>query len=156
MWRGTKKVKTPKIDSLIGRQTEIIGDMRFTGGLHVDGVVRGNVYADDDSGAVLTLSAHGTVEGDVRVPNVVLNGVVIGDVHVNDQIELAANARITGNVYYRTIEMAKGAEVNGALVHQGVDSQEPKLQIEHDSNLDIDKDETAFELNPERDKFSSG
>lgn len=137
MWGSKRKLRTPKIDSLIGRQTEILGDLRFSGGLHVDGTIRGNVYADDDSGAVLTLSAHGTVEGDVRVPNVVLNGVVIGDVHVNDQIELASNARITGNVYYRLIEMAMGAEVNGSLVHQGIEEREPKLQIEHEASLDL-------------------
>ena len=138
MWGSKKKVRAPKIDSLIGRRTEIMGDLRFNGGLHVDGVVRGNVYADDESDAVLTLSAHGTVEGDVRVPNVVLNGGVIGDVYASGQIELAANARITGNVYYRVLEMAKGAEVNGSLVHQGPDDQEPRLQIEHDAALDLD------------------
>ncbi len=138
MWGSKKKVRVPKIDSLIGRHTEIMGDLRFDGGLHIDGVVRGNVYADDDSDAVLTLSAHGTVEGDVRVPNVVLNGGVIGDVYANGQIELAANARITGNVYYRVLEMAKGAEVNGSLVHQGQDEQEPRLQIPHDAALELD------------------
>ena len=81
MFRSKKKLRAGKIDSLIGRQTEISGNMRFSGGLHVDGVVKGNVYADDDSGAVLTVSEFGTVEGEVRVPNVVLNGSVIGDVH---------------------------------------------------------------------------
>ena len=139
MWGSKKKVRVPKIDSLIGRHTAIMGDLRFDGGLHIDGIVRGNVYADDDSDAVLTLSAHGTVEGDVRVPNVVLNGGVIGDVYADGQIELAANARITGNVYYRVLEMAKGAEVNGSLVHQGQEDQEPRLQIPHDAAIELDR-----------------
>ena len=68
----------------------------------------------------------------------VLNGGVIGDVYANGQIELAANARITGNVYYRVLEMAKGAEVNGSLVHQGQEEQEPRLQIPHDAALELD------------------
>ena len=118
MFGTSKKFKSTKIDSLIGHQTELFGDIRFTGGLHIDGTVKGNVLADGDSKSVLTLSEHGTIEGEVRVPNVVLNGVVIGDVHASGQIELAANARITGNVYYRLIEMAMGAEVNGNLVHE--------------------------------------
>lgn len=132
-----RKLRNARIDSLIGRHTETLGDLRFSGGLHVDGTVKGNVYADDDSGAVLTLSEFGTVEGEVRVPNVVLNGTVIGDVHARDQIELAANARITGNVYYRLIEMAMGAEVNGSLVHCGDDETGPKLQLEHGGSLDV-------------------
>jgi cytoskeletal protein CcmA (bactofilin family) len=137
MWGSKRKLRTTKIDSLIGRQTETLGDLRFAGGLHVDGVVRGNVYADDDSGAVLTLSEFGTIEGEVRVPNVVLNGAVIGDVYARDQIELAANARITGNVYYTLIEMAMGAEVNGSLVHRGPDDEAPKLQLGHGGSLEV-------------------
>lgn len=137
MWGSKRKLRTTKIDSLIGRHTESVGDLRFSGGLHVDGKVTGNVHADDDSGAVLTLSEHGVIEGEVRVPNVVLNGTVIGDVHARDQLELAANARITGNVYYTLIEMAMGAEVNGNLVHCGIEEREPKLQLGHDGTLDI-------------------
>lgn len=129
-----KKIKASKIDSLIGRQTEIFGDLRFSGWLHVDGTVKGNVVADDESSSVLTLSEHGTIEGEVRVPNVVLNGVVIGDVHARDQIELAVNARITGNVYYQLIEMAMGAEVNGNLVHRAEQAEEP-LRLEQGPTL---------------------
>ncbi|MDX1513849.1 MAG: polymer-forming cytoskeletal protein [Gammaproteobacteria bacterium] len=125
MFGKRKKIKASKIDSLIGRHTELFGDVRFSGWLHVDGTVKGNVMAEDDSSSVLTLSEHGTIEGEVRVPNVVLNGVVLGDVHAREQIELASNARIKGNVYYRLIEMAMGAEVNGNLVHRGDEDEEP-------------------------------
>lgn len=135
MFGKRKKIKASKIDSLIGRQTEIFGDLRFTGWLHVDGTVKGNVVGDDESTSVLTLSEHGTVEGEVRVPNVILNGVVIGDVHARNQIELAANARISGNVYYQVIEMAMGAEVNGNLVHRGEQTEEEPLRLEQGPTL---------------------
>jgi cytoskeletal protein CcmA (bactofilin family) len=138
MFRSKKKPRAGKIDSVIGPQTEISGDLRFSGGLHVDGTIKGNMYADDDSGALLNVSEHGTVEGEVRVPNVVLNGTVIGDVHAHDKLELKTNARITGNVYYRLIEMSIGAEVNGSLVHRGVDSDGPKLQLGHEGSLQVD------------------
>ncbi len=134
MFGKRKKIKASKIDSLIGRHTELFGDVRFAGWLHVDGTVKGNVMADDDTSSVLTLSEHGTIEGEVRVPNVVLNGVVLGDVHARDQIELAANARIKGNVYYHLIEMAMGAEVNGNLVHRGEEEPEP-VTVEHGPTL---------------------
>ena len=48
----------------------------------------------------------------------VANGTVIGDVHALAHVELAAQARVHGNVYYSLIEMAMGAEVNGNLVHR--------------------------------------
>jgi cytoskeletal protein CcmA (bactofilin family) len=119
MWGNSKKPKqTANIDSLIGQNTEIRGDVIFSGGLHVDGKVKGNVIAAEGDDSVLTLSERGTIEGEVKVPNVVVNGTVIGDVHALSHVELAAQARVHGNVYYTLIEMAMGAEVNGNLVHR--------------------------------------
>ncbi len=106
-----------RIDTLIGQNTEIRGDLIFRGGLHVDGVVKGNVIAADNDSSVLSLSEKGAIEGEVRVPNLVLNGEVHGDVFVSQHVELAPQARITGNVQYNTIEMARGAMVNGKLLH---------------------------------------
>jgi len=120
-----RKFKAARIDSLVGHQTEMHGDIRFTGGLHVDGTIRGNVMADDDSQSLLTLSEHGVIEGEVKVPNIILNGAVIGDVYARNHIELAPNARVTGNVYYTLIEMAMGAEVNGNLVHAAGANEQP-------------------------------
>lgn len=118
MWGSKKPKQTAHIDSLIGQNTEINGDVIFSGGLHVDGVVKGSVIAENGEDSVLTLSERGTIEGEVKVPNVVVNGTVIGDVHAMGHVELASQARVHGNVYYSLIEMAMGAEVNGNMVHQ--------------------------------------
>ncbi len=128
--------KGEKVDSFVGPQTEVRGDLSFAGKLLVDGVIKGNVSADEDSSSVLYVNENGTIEGEVRVPNVLLNGVVIGDVHAKDHIELATNARITGNVYYTLIEMAIGAEVNGNLVHKAIES-EPQLKLAHDAPIEV-------------------
>lgn len=128
MW-GNRKRKVTRIDSLIGQNTEIQGNIVFTGGLHVDGKVEGNITAPHDSGAILTLSEQGTIRGDVRVPNVILNGLVVGNVYAEEQVELALNARIIGNVYYKLIEMAMGAEVNGSLVHSSEVANQPALPL---------------------------
>ncbi len=120
-----KPKQTAQIDSLIGQNTEIHGDVIFSGGLHVDGIVKGSVIAEQGNDSLLTLSERGTIEGEVKVPNVVINGKVIGDVYALAHIELAAEARINGNVYYSLIEMAMGAEVNGKLVHKTNESVVP-------------------------------
>ncbi len=117
MFSNTKKRKSAKIDSLIGQNTELQGNVIFSGGFHIDGKLKGNVCAHEPS-SLLTLSDHGVVEGEVRVPNIILNGTVIGDVYASERVELAANAKVIGNVYYNLIEMAMGAEVNGSLVHR--------------------------------------
>lgn len=111
------KRSSTKVDTIIGQQTRIEGDVHFSGGLHIDGRVKGGVIAEADSTSVLTVSEHGSIEGDVRVPTVILNGRVNGDVRSNERIELAAKARVDGDVYYNLLEMAMGAAVNGSLVH---------------------------------------
>lgn len=117
--RGRKgKSAGAKVDTIIGQQTQISGDLHFSGGLHIDGQVKGNVIADEGSASVLTVSEHGRIDGDVRVPNVFLNGSVNGDVRCEERIELAAKAKVNGDVYYNLIEMVMGAEVNGSLLHQ--------------------------------------
>lgn len=120
MWgkdQNRRKFSSAKIDTLVGRNTTIKGDLDFKGGLHVEGRIEGNVTAGDDA-SVLILSETGAIKGEVRAPNLVLNGVVEGDVHAFQQLELAPKSRVTGNVYYNLIQMAIGAEVNGNLVHR--------------------------------------
>ncbi len=126
--------RNAQIDTLIGRGSVLRGDIHFKDGLHIDGVVVGNVIAEGE-GSMLTMSEHGRIEGEVRVRCIVLNGEVQGDVHALEHIELAPQARVTGNVYYTLIEMAMGAEVNGNLVHQ---NESTETEIESDE-LAIDK-----------------
>jgi len=122
-----KKRRTAKIDSLIGQRTEIEGNIKFSGGLHIDGKCKGNVLATDTD-SLLTVSDQGSVEGEVRVTNVVLNGLVMGDVYASGRVELAAQARVQGNVFYNLIEMAIGAEVNGKLVHRSKEEGTSKIE----------------------------
>lgn len=123
-----KKSASARIETIIGQHTHLQGDVRFSGGLHVDGRITGNVLAEPGSDAVLTVSELGCIEGEVRVPNLILNGAVLGDVHASEQVELAAQARVTGNLFYQLIEMAMGAEVNGNLVHRAAAAAHPEVE----------------------------
>lgn len=116
---GRKKKGSPisgRIDTLIAKSARVHGDIEFSGGLHLDGEIIGNVRAVLGENATLWVSEQGRIEGTVEVPSVVLNGTVQGDVHASDRVVIGAEARIAGNVHYATIEMALGAEVNGKLI----------------------------------------
>ncbi len=116
MW-GKNRSKSTKIETLVGTAMEIQGDLIFSGGLHVDGRIVGNVIAEEHSQSMLVLSDRGQIEGEVRVPLVVINGQVTGDVYASERVELSSQGQVNGNVYYNLLEMAMGAEVNGNLVH---------------------------------------
>jgi cytoskeletal protein CcmA (bactofilin family) len=106
--------------SLIARGTIIRGDVHFAGALHLDGCIEGAVIAEAED-AVLTVSDHGQVIGEIRVPHAVVNGRIDGNVLSDARLELAAQACISGDVHYRLLEMAAGAQVNGRMVHVGAE-----------------------------------
>jgi cytoskeletal protein CcmA (bactofilin family) len=122
MLRKIKKHKASKLDSLVGKNSCVTGDISFSGGLHVDGVIRGAVSGEVESLSSLTVSEHGTIEGQVRVARIFLNGLVKGDVYSTERVE-------EGNVYYGLMEMAIGAEVNGKLVRISEDDR-PELSLD--------------------------
>ncbi|WP_438970762.1 bactofilin family protein [Methylophaga sp.] len=127
-----KKTKsTNRIDTLIGRHTHIKGDVSFSGGIRIDGTITGNISSTSEQSSLLTLSDHGRIEGEVRVPNLVINGEINGNVYASQHVELAPKARINGNLYYRMLEMAMGSEVNGHLI-RAQDEDEDILHVEHE------------------------
>ena len=115
---GSKNKNSGHFDTLISNKSEFVGNLHFSGGLHIDGKIKGNIIAEDKSGAVVRVSETGIVEGEIRVPNVIINGRVNGNVYSSQHVELAKKAEVTGDVHYTIMEMVMGAQVNGSLVHQ--------------------------------------
>lgn len=119
---------TGNTTTLIAKGTEIVGDIKFTGNLEIEGKVRGNIIVASSTGdASVRVLEHGEVQGDIDVPSIVINGSVSGDVHSSSHIELAARAKVHGNVHYNLIEMVKGAQVNGNLVYNGQEAKETSV-----------------------------
>lgn len=125
------KVKTASghFDTLISGKTAVEGDVHFSGGLHIDGRIKGTVRSEEGSEAVLRISEVGEVEGDVYAPHIVINGTVHGNVYASEHLELASKAAIHGNVYYNLIQMAMGASVNGNLLHRKEDAAAPQARL---------------------------
>ena len=133
MWGNKNKIRSSKIETLIGHDIEIRGDVKFKGGLHLDGKITGNAIAENGGNSVFIVSDKGCVEGDISVSFAIINGEVIGNVYASEKLELSGRARITGDVHYSLLEMASGAEVNGKMVHES----EKKL-LEHHVIDDIE------------------
>jgi len=127
---GFKKGSAPQnsIDSLIGTGTRVEGNVIFSGGLRVDGDVRGNISSESGQEGTLVISEKASVEGSISVGHVVINGTVIGPVFAGESLELLPAARVTGDVEYHQIEMQQGAVIQGRLVHQ-ISSKTVELKL---------------------------
>jgi len=123
---GMKRNKPQStIESLIGATTIIEGDVMFTGGLRIDGQVKGNVSAttgNPDANSTLVVSESARIEGEIRAAHVVVNGAVEGPIYVTEFLELQPKARVRGDVHYKTLEIHLGATVDGKLEHTGGDA----------------------------------
>lgn len=128
---GGKSANTPKtgtIDSLIGAGTIIEGNLKFRGGLRIDGVVQGHLIpADESSATSVIVSEQGRVEGSIRASHVVIDGSVNGPVEATEHLDLQPKARVTGDIRYKALEMHHGAVVQGVLSH--LDSAKPALKL---------------------------
>lgn len=144
MW-SNKKIRSSKIDTLIGQSIELDGDLNFSGGLHLDGRINGNVSSEDGSNSVLVVSEQGQISGDVSVPYAVINGTIKGNVYASEKLELSHKACITGNVHYNVLEMASGASVNGNMLHSKKDRQ----LLEHQSRPAESREEPEVNLSDE-------
>jgi cytoskeletal protein CcmA (bactofilin family) len=113
-----KPNKNQRIDTLVDSRTRINGDVEFAGGLHLDGYINGNVSGTPAADSFLRVGEHGAIEGSVMVSNIVLNGIVKGDIDATGRVELGEKARVLGNVRYKVIETAVGAQINGKLIYR--------------------------------------
>src|SRR4051812_40701146 len=113
---GRRKQASTRIDTLLGKAANLNGDLEFSGGLHLDGRVNGNVRSNAEDGGALSVSESGFIEGRVEVTNIVMNGTVNGDMCARERLVLGGKARINGNVFYGVIEMAPGAVITGKLI----------------------------------------
>lgn len=125
----SKKPSKPQtqIDSLIGANMAINGDLNFSGGLRIDGQVNGNVIATPGKPSTLVLSEHARVNGEVSVTHLVINGTISGSVSASDYLELQSQAKVTGDVHYKTMEIQLGAIVDGRLLHGNPETEEKVL-----------------------------
>ncbi|MBP9722608.1 MAG: polymer-forming cytoskeletal protein [Gammaproteobacteria bacterium] len=137
------KIKaTQHMDTLVGPNTTIRGNIDFTSGMHVDGTVYGDVSCESDTISLLVVGNSAKIVGDVKVQRAVVNGYISGNLYVYDHLELGEKAVILGDVHYNLLEMAVGSEIRGALIPDIKKS--PHSLLEDHSKLNKPEDQAEL------------
>jgi cytoskeletal protein CcmA (bactofilin family) len=137
----TEKVETsdkPKIETWIGGNVTIVGDINFTGACSVDGSIEGNLHSDDPE-STLILGETGHIIGNMTVASIYANGRIDGNVVATKKVELHPKARINGDLHYNSLEMAVGAGVNGKLLHEEM-SGDVRVALLESDEVDAETD----------------
>ena len=125
--KSSPDIRRTKFTTLIARDVVLAGDLEFGEGLRMDGHVKGNVTGKSDSQALLVLSEHGKITGNVRGYDLIVNGTIVGDVIADHFLDLQANAHVTGNIEYLQLRMDCGATVDGKLTKRDAAAPMPVL-----------------------------
>ena len=110
-----KKRKFVAITTLIDKDIVISGDTSYTGGIRIDGKIKGNLKVHGDEGSLLIMGYGSKITGDVEVEKAIINGEINGNVKCHDYLELNTNAIVNGSIEYDIIEVQEGAKITGDL-----------------------------------------
>ena len=101
--------------NVLNSDVTVVGTLRFTDDLLVDGSVEGEITSD----GVLTVGANATIQAGeknkvaVRTKSAIIHGRVTGDVVVTDRVELASTAELVGDITAARIAIQEGATFVG-------------------------------------------
>ncbi|MES0370724.1 MAG: polymer-forming cytoskeletal protein [Mariprofundaceae bacterium] len=99
------------IDTLIGAHSSFKGELDFEGAVRVDGRFEGNLRSTKDGTLIVSQGAE--ISGEVSVPNLILHGLIKGNVHAAKNLKVGETGCINGDVEYRIITLAEGGAING-------------------------------------------
>ena len=104
-----KGKRDDEIISLLGKGTEVAGDISFSGGMRVDGTIRGTVHTEGS----LIIGASGLIDAEVSVRNISINGEFRGIIRASDRVEIHKDGKVFGDIYPPCLIIEAGATFEG-------------------------------------------
>ncbi|WP_323764234.1 polymer-forming cytoskeletal protein [Marinovum sp.] len=107
---SSPKAKPPA--SVLSSDLHVVGNMKTTGDIQVEGTVEGDIRAH-----LLTIGETATIKGECVADDVVVNGRIVGRVR-GLKVRLTATARVEGDIIHKTIAIESGAHFEGSVQRQ--------------------------------------
>jgi len=103
------KVKPEDAETIIGTGVKVEGTFNAFGDVIVKGHVIGSLSTEND----VSLRNSGMVDANIRAKNALIAGELKGNLTVDEKIELAATAKVSGDIHCRVLAIEEGAILNG-------------------------------------------
>ena len=118
-----------QIISLLGKGAELTGEISFTNGLRVEGIIKGKVRSE----AILEIGPGGRVDAEVNIRKISIKGEFHGIIYASDRVEIHKDGKVFGNIYSPCLIIEAGATFDG---HCNM-SKEKKSNIQKDENAPL-------------------
>ena len=109
MFSKDLKVKPEDAETIIGTGVKVEGTFNAFGDVIVKGQLVGSLLTEND----LSIRSTGRIEANVRAKNASIAGELKGNLSVDEKIELAATAKVSGDIHCRVLAIEEGAILNG-------------------------------------------
>ncbi len=109
--------------TLIGKSVSIRGELTGSEDLFLDGKFDGTVTL---TGSRLTVGPNSHITGEINVRDVIVLGLVEGNIHATGRIELRQSAVVNGDIYAGRLSIEESASVRGRVELTGNASPEPQ------------------------------
>lgn len=98
-----------KIETLIGDQCTIVGNLTGAGVLKIDGTVNGDILWQDDA----IISSIGTLKGNISCKSAFISGSVNGNIICEDILTIDSTGRILGDITAKNLIVKEGGTLDG-------------------------------------------
>jgi cytoskeletal protein CcmA (bactofilin family) len=91
--------------NVLSSDVEIIGSVKFTNDLVIDGKIEGEITSDGN----LTVGENARIKAEVKTATVIVYGKVHGNLTATDRVELKSTAEVVGDIKAKTLSIEAGA-----------------------------------------------
>ena len=106
---AAKQAPMGEITTLLGPGAQFEGKLTFDGTVRIDGRFKGEVFSDD----TLVIGEGAIVEAEIEIGDVIIQGVVVGNIKAKRSIEIHAPGRVKGDLHTPSLQIAKGVIFEG-------------------------------------------
>ena len=125
--------------SIISADMTIVGDVKSTGEVHVDGKVNGDVTAHH-----ITIGEKSVINGEIICDSIRLYGKVEGTIRANE-VSLSSTAHVIGDIHHSVVSIEAGAFFNGSC-HRITATEEPQQTDTQTKQLGHNAKDANFEV----------
>lgn len=107
--RKTTDVNSQKINSIIGLDTLFEGNLTTKDTTRVDGTIKGNVKSE----GTLIVGPNGKVDGNISAANIIVGGIIEGDLIALGKVEITSTGSIRGDITTKSLIIDENAVFQG-------------------------------------------
>lgn len=146
------RVSNAQISTFIGADTTVEGKIITKSSLRIDGTVIGGVIAE----GTVVLSQSGQIQGNVMAENIIVSGMVDGNMEIRDKVNIEPTGEVYGDIITRKILVDEESIFQGTCnMNRDKEQEKKRRRTRKEENVVYDDGSYQDEKAPKKAKVSN-